>query len=76
MSKSTLSSQQSEVYEIRIRGHLDQRRFKAFEDLLIIHNTNGETIITGPIPDQAALYGLLNRLRDLGIPLLSVNIKH
>jgi hypothetical protein len=49
---------------------------KAFEGLLITHNPNGETIITGPILDQAALYGLLNRLRDLGIPLLSVNIKH
>ena len=37
------------------------------------HQSNGETVITGPIPDQSALYGLLNRLRDLGIPLLAVN---
>jgi hypothetical protein len=62
-----------EGYEIRVQGHLERRRIRTFEGLMITHQANGETLISGPIQDQAALYGLLNWLRDLGIPLLSVN---
>ena len=72
MSTSALQNQH-DIYEIRVKGHLDSRRICAIVDLVAAHCSNGETVLTGPIPDQAALYGLLNRLRDLGIPLLSVN---
>jgi hypothetical protein len=60
------------IYEIRIEGHLAPRRFQQFEDLKVTHQPNGETHLVGPIPDQAALYGLLNWLRDLGAALVSV----
>ena len=60
-------------YEIRVTGHLAPHRFHGFDQMLITHHPNGETLITGPIPDQAALFGLLNWLYDLGIPLVSVN---
>jgi hypothetical protein len=62
----------SQQYEIRVRSHLDARWFDRFEGLTISLTPAGETIITGPIVDQAALYGLLNRIRDLGLELLSV----
>jgi hypothetical protein len=62
-----------DIYQIRVKGHLDSCRLRAFTDLTITYDAGGETVLTGPMPDQAALYGLLNRLRDLGIPLLSVN---
>lgn len=60
-------------YEIRIRGHLDDRWTDWFEGLTITLNDNGETLLTGPIVDQAALHGLTKKVRDLGMPLLSVN---
>jgi len=59
-------------YEIRVKGQLDQRRMRWFEGLDVSFHPNGETIITGTIIDQAALYGVLNRIRDLGLPLLLV----
>ena len=62
----------SHRYEIRVQGHLDERWFHRFEGLTITLTAAGETIITGAIVDQAALYGLLNRIRDLGLDLLSV----
>ena len=60
-------------YEIRIKGHLDESWADWFDGLAIRHQDNGETLLTGSLPDQAALHGLLNRLRDLGIQLISVN---
>ncbi len=61
-------------YEIRIRGHLDARRWADwFEDLTITLVENGDTLLIGPVTDQAALYGLLRKVRDLGMPLVSVN---
>ena len=60
------------VYQIRIKGHLGPHWADWFEGLAITLEDNGETLLTGPLVDQAALHGLLRRARDLGIPLLSV----
>ncbi len=62
-----------QLYEIRVRGHLDARWTNRFEDLTITLEEDGDTLLTGPIIDQAALYGLLKKVRDLGMPLVSVN---
>ena len=59
-------------YEIRVQGHLDDRRACCFEGLTILHQTNGETVLKGPVRDQSALYGLLSWLQNMGVPLLSV----
>ena len=60
------------VYQIRINGHLDQIWSDWFEGLAIAIDDNGDTLLTGPVEDQAALHGLLRKVRDLGVPLLSV----
>jgi hypothetical protein len=60
------------VYQIRIMGHLNREWTVWFEGLTLTALDNGETLLTGPVVDQAALYGLLRKVRDLGIPLLSV----
>ena len=60
------------VYEIRIKGHLGREWTDWFEGLAITALDNGETLLTGPVVDQAALYGVLKKVRDLGMPLLSV----
>jgi hypothetical protein len=59
-------------YEIRLKGHLDDRWAGWFEGMSITRADNGETLVRGPVVDQAALFGLLRRVRDLGLPLLSV----
>ena len=59
-------------YEIRLKGHLDDRWADRFEGLTITLDDNGTTLLTGPVVDQAALHGVLRRVRDLGMPLLSV----
>lgn len=61
-----------EFYQIIVKGHLDNRWANWFEGLTITREDNGETLLTGPVVDQAALHGLLRKVRDLGIPLLSV----
>ena len=61
------------IYQIRIKGHLGHQWTDWFEGLTITPEENGETLLTGPVVDQAALHGLLKKVRDLGIPLLSVN---
>jgi hypothetical protein len=61
------------LYEIRIRGHLTDEWANWFDGLTITLEDNGETLLTGPLTDQAALHGLLRKVRDLGLPLLSVN---
>ena len=58
--------------EIRVKGRIDQDWSDWFEGLTITHTAEDETILSGTVVDQAALYGLLARLRDLGLPLLSV----
>ncbi|MCP4543020.1 MAG: hypothetical protein GY832_38380 [Chloroflexi bacterium] len=61
------------IYQIRIKGHLGQQWTEWFEDLTITLEENGDTLLTGTVIDQAALHGLLKKVRDLGMPLLSVN---
>ena len=59
-------------YEIRLRGHLDSRWAAWFDGLSLTNDSDGTTIIYGQVADQAALYGLLQKVRDLGLPLVSV----
>ncbi len=61
------------LYEIRIKGHLERQWATWFQGLAITLEENGDTLLTGPVADQAALYGLLRKVRNLGLPLLSVN---
>jgi hypothetical protein len=70
MEKKT--SMPQEFYQITVKGHLDNRWADWFEGLTITLEDNGETLLTGPVVDQAALHGLLRKVRDLGMPLLSV----
>ncbi len=60
-------------YEIRIKGHLNDRWIDWFEGMTLTREDNGDTLVTGPVIDQAALHGLLKKVRDLGMPLISVN---
>jgi len=61
-----------EVYQITILGHLDSTWSEWFDGLTITQVDNGETILTGPLADQTALHGVLIKIRDLGLPLLSL----
>jgi hypothetical protein len=63
----------AQYYEIRLKGHLEIRWAKWFDDLAITLDDNGNTLLSGPVADQAALHGLLKKVRDVGLPLLSVN---
>ncbi len=60
------------VYRIRLRGQLDSQWTDWFGGLTITREENGDTLLTGPVVDQAALHGLLRKVRDLGMPLVSV----
>jgi len=64
---------ESGLYEIRIKGHLDDRWSDWFGGLTITLEDNGDTLLTGLVIDQAALHGLLKKVRDLGMPLVSVS---
>jgi hypothetical protein len=61
------------IYQVRLKGHLGKEWGDWFGNLTITLDENGETILSGPALDQAALYGLLKKIRDLGITLISVN---
>ena len=69
---SEIDPSQEMVYQIRIKGHLGRQWADWFEGLTITLDDNGDTLLTGPVVDQAALHGLLRKVRDLGIPLISV----
>ena len=60
------------LHEIRIQGHLDERWTDWLEGLTFTHETNGTTTLTGPLADQAALHGVLTKIRDLALPIVSV----
>lgn len=64
---------QPEIFEIRLRGHLDTRWTGWFDGMTITQTEDGNTVLAGPVADQAALHGLLKKVRDLGLPLLSIN---
>jgi hypothetical protein len=64
---------QTVIYQIRLKGHLNREWTDWFEGLTITLEEDGDTLLTGPVVDQAALYGLLKKVRDLGMPLVSVN---
>lgn len=61
-----------EYYEIQIKGHLDPHWMDWFEGLELSHLEGDQTLLSGPLPDQTALHGLLKRIRDLNLPLISV----
>jgi len=60
-------------YRIRVRGHLDEPRSAWFDGLAVVPSGDDETVLAGALPDQAALHGVLAKIRDLGLPLLSLN---
>jgi len=60
-------------YQIRVGGHLDRQWADWFGDMTIAYEDDDETVLTGPLTDQAALFGILTRVRDLGLTLLAVN---
>ena len=70
---STEDQSEPGLYEIRLKGHLDDRWAEWFEGLTITLEEDGNTLLTGPVIDQAALHGLLKKVRDLGMPLISVS---
>lgn len=68
----TTDPSQPAIYQIRLKGHLGSQWTDWFEGLAITLAEEGETLLTGPVVDQAALHGLLKKVRDLGMPLVSV----
>jgi hypothetical protein len=70
---STADPDQPTVYQIRIKGHLGQHWASWFGGLTITLQDNGDTLLTGSVVDQAALHGVLKKVRDLGMPLVSVS---
>jgi hypothetical protein len=69
-----LPKSQAPIYEIRLKGQLEPRWASVFDRMTITLDEQGDTLLRGPVVDQAALHGLLKRARDLGMPLLSVNL--
>jgi hypothetical protein len=71
--RSERDPDQLKIFQIRIQGHLSQQWTDWFEGLIITLEEDGNTLLNGPVVDQSALHGILKRIRDLGVPLLSVN---
>ena len=70
--KPNTESSQLMVYQIRVKGHLGRQWTDWFGSVTITLEDNGNTLLTGPVVDQAALHGMLRKVRDLGLPLVSV----
>ena len=71
--RSERDADQVTIYQFRIKGHLDSRCMVWFDGLTLTLEEDGNTFLQGPVMDQAALHGILKKIRDLGMPLLSVN---
>ena len=71
--ESKTDSGQPMIYQIRLRGHLGSQWTDWFAGLTLRLEEDGDTLLTGPVVDQSALHGLLKKVRDLGLPLISVN---
>ena len=67
-----MQSNEGGSYEIRLKGHLNARWADWFDGLTLTQESDGTTLLSGPIVDQAALHGLLGKVRDLGLPLIAV----
>jgi hypothetical protein len=67
------NASQPVIYQIRLKGHLNSQWTDWFDNLTITLEDDGDTLLTGPVIDQAALHGLLKKVRDLGMPLISVS---
>ena len=63
----------NKIYEIKLKGHLNESWADWFDEMAFTHENDGTTTLTGEIVDQSALHGLLKKVRDLGLPLISVN---
>jgi hypothetical protein len=72
INNSQTNPPQQMIYQFRIEGHLSSLWEVEFEGLMIALEDSGETLLTGPVVDQAALHGLLKKIRDSGLPLVSV----
>jgi hypothetical protein len=68
------TSMERRSYQIIVKGHLDHQWSEWFEGLSITHGEDGTTVLAGPVADQAALHGLLVKIRNLGLPLISINV--
>ena len=68
-----MQSNEGGSYEIRLKGHLEPRWADWFDGLTLTQESDGTTVLSGSVVDQAALYGLLGKVRDLGLPLIAVN---
>ncbi len=66
------SSYEPEIYEIRVQGHIHKRRAKYFEGVTITCESDGTTTLSGPLPDQTALHGILLKIRNMNLKLISV----
>ena len=73
---STGQDHEPGLYQIRVKGHLESRWAAWFDGMRLTHETDGTTNICGPVVDQAALHGLLRKLCDIGLPLVSVTQVH
>lgn len=74
MSSAKRSEDAAPQYVLRLDGHIDDRWTAWFDDLTLIRQDDGTTTLRGPVPDQAALHGLLAKVRDLGLTLISVEV--
>ena len=71
--KSNPEANQQMVYQFKLKGHLSQQWLNWFEGLIVTLEEDGNTLLSGTVVDQSALHGILKKIRDLGMPLLSMN---